>query len=101
MICVLNTDQPLKQGADMEMAVRLPACFHFRSHVKLLQETSKSQSTYGTFQDVSVEHPFFDLIETAVISGYMEYLNPRRRALVFAGGNRSRAKSSPNSLLCR
>jgi iron complex transport system substrate-binding protein len=28
--------------------------------------------TYGTFQDVTINHPRFDFIETAVLSGYLD-----------------------------
>ncbi len=67
-----NTDQPLNRAQMAEMVVRLQHKPIFVPTSSYYRKTSKSH-TYGTFQDVSVEHPFFDLIETAVISGYMEY----------------------------
>jgi iron complex transport system substrate-binding protein len=71
-LSAFNTDQPLTRSQMAEVAVRfqhkpifVPTSRYYRSEHK--------GHTYGTFQDVSVEHPLFDMIETAVASGYMEY----------------------------
>ena len=67
-----NTETPVNRDQMAEIIVRFQHKPIFVPTSSYYRKTSKGH-IYGTFQDVSVEHPLFDVIETAVISGYMEY----------------------------
>jgi iron complex transport system substrate-binding protein len=67
-----NINQPLSRAQMAEIVVRFQHKSIFVPTSNYYRRTPKGH-IYGTFQDVSVEHPLFDMIETAVVSGYMEY----------------------------
>lgn len=71
-LACFNTDQPLNRAEMAQMLVRFQHKPIFVPTSRYYRKRPKGH-TYGTFQDVSVEHRLFDMIETAVLSGYMEY----------------------------
>ena len=77
-----NSEEEITREKIAEIAVRF-------KHKPIFVPTSRyyrkkhKDHTYGAFKDVEIQSPYFDFIETAVISGYMAGYHEHRDELFY------------------
>jgi iron complex transport system substrate-binding protein len=77
-----NSEEEITREKIAEIAVRF-------KHKPIFVPTSQyyrkkhKDHTYGAFKDVEIQSPYFDFIETAVISGYMEGYKEHKNELFY------------------